>query len=636
VFGERPVTFFNLLQCYEVKVSTGVWALAASNSMNGHISNAIKRYSSLFTLPSHKTLLMWLFVTCLINGILIAAAFQLYPYYWLALGLVFGATLFILTQLSDFLIRFSSMKEDPVFNLRRCSALSLYSLLLWLVFIIGGVIANNFYTGFWFKLFLIGFCAAFALRLLVFSAVSFAGSRKIISFAVLPPLLYAITVVYTASAVNAIRLETSLLAFSVFSVVFTATAVYVYIFSINRIGTKILGVDSFSFLRAFMATWTEDHNAPFETLFEKFSQERNIQLSILLFCNAKGVVKAAVIVPAFHPGPFKNLGSSALPNAIQTALENKLEHCVVMVPHGLSGHDLDLATQAQNQIVLERAIRLSDIHDFGINATPSVNVTRDGASVGCQVFNGCAFVTLTLAPETMEDLPPELNYFILEAANKNGFSTAIAVDAHNSIQGPFKIDQAIKPFQEAALISLKKASRQHPASFQVGVARVAPKEFGLSEGMGPGGIAVLVIRVGDQTMAYVTIDGNNMVSGLREHILSALSELGVSNGEIFTTDTHVVNAVVLKARGYHPVGEAMDHESLIQYVKQATLDALASLEQAEVGWRTETVSRVKVIGEAQIEAMCTLMEKAIKKAKRLAVTVFPLLGVVLAALLVLL
>jgi len=307
-----------------------------------------------------------------------------------------------------------------------------------------------------------------------------------------------------------------------------------------------------------------------------------------------------------------------------------------LVPHGLSGHDLDLATQAQNQLVLESVLKLSDISDFGMVASRFLRVKRNGASVGCQVFNGCAFVTLTLAPETMEDLPPELDALIIEASKEKGLSTAITVDAHNSIQGPFKIDEAIEPLREAALVGLEEVSKRKRSDLQIGVARVTPKEFSLHEGIGPGGIAALLVRVSDQTTAYITIDGNNMISGLREKILTALSEVGINDGEIFTTDTHAVNAVVLNARGYHPVGEATDQETLIKYVRQVTMDALANLERSEVAWCTDTVSGVKVIGEKQIEALCTLLDKAMRRAKRLAISVFPIVGVVLGALLVLL
>lgn len=600
--------------------------------MNDYISKAVKRYSSLFTLPSHGTLLMSLFTTCLLNGVLLVTSMQPLSQYSLALGLALGATLFVSTIVSDYIIHFSSLKRDPVFTMRRCSALSLYSLLFWLVFTFVGAITNPLYGGFWFKFFTLGFCAALALRLLVLSAVSFAGFGRVVVYAVLLPALYTIPVVSIAFAVVAFRLDASLIIFFFLSVVVTVTSMFLYIFSINRVGIEILGVDSFSVLKAFVATWTEDQNTPFEHLFDRFGQKRDILVSALSFRSTNGMVKAMTIVPAFHPGPFKNVGSSTLPYAIQIALENKFRHCVVSVPHGLSGHDLDLATQAQNQLVLHRILALSDVFDYDSFATPYVHVKKNGATVGCQVFNGCAFVTLTLAPETMEDLPPELNTHIVEAAKKHGFSTAIAVDAHNSIQGPFNLNKVIKPLQEAAVESLRKASKHKPVNFQIGAARVTPQEFGLWQGMGPGGIASLVVRVDNQTTAYITIDGNNMVSGLREKIISALSEIGVHEGEVFTTDTHAVNAVVLNARGYHPIGEVMNQEQIIENVKRAVSAALNDLEPAEVGWKTETVPNVKVIGEKQIESMCMLADHAVRKAKRLALSIFPIVGAILTSL----
>lgn len=610
--------------------------MATKRSMNEYIDKTVKRYSALFTLPPHRMLLIELFAASLLSGILIATTLRFTQPYGLPLGLTLGTTFFTLTVASDFVIHFSSVNIDPVFSFRRCTALSVYAHLGWLVLTIAAALANQLAPSIWFRFLILGFCAMLALRLLVFLAASFAAIPKIVAFAGLQPVLYMISVVYTASATSTFSLDLPLLTFFLLSIIITVIAVSVYVYSIDRVGMAILGVRSFSVLKAFMANWTEDLNAPFERLFERFSQQSQIRLSTLSFRNSKGIVKTIMIIPAFHPGPFKNIGSSGLPYLIQKAVENKFKNCIVIVPHGLSGHNLDLATQAENQMVLERTLKLAEASHFKANATPFLHIERNGASVGCQVFNGCAFVTLTLAPETMEDLPPELNQVIVTAAKESRFLTAIAVDAHNSINGPFRIDEAVKPLQEAALVSLEKASKLKAAEFQVGVARVVPKEFSLKEGMGPGGIAVLVVRIADQTVAYVTIDGNNMITGLREKIFEALAEIGVTGGEVFTTDTHMVNAVVMNARGYHPVGEAADHKILVGYVKQATMNAIEDLEPAEAAWATDTVSDVKVIGEQQIAAMSTLLDKAMKRARNLAVSVFPLASAVLAALLLLL
>jgi len=603
--------------------------------MNNYIDKTVKRYSYLFTLPSHGQILLLLFVFSVLNGTLVISALQpfLPSSYVLTIGLILGGIFFILTMITDFTVHSFSFRRDLVFNLRRCSALSMYSVMLWLCFIVLGVLTNIFLKGYWFKLFLVGFCVVLALRLLVLSAVSFAGIGKISFYSVLLPALYAIPVaVYSASGVGSNFFDVSTVLFFSSSLVIIVGATLLFMYTINRVGVALLSVESFSILKAFLVNWTEDLNEPFEQFFERFGLERDIKISALAF-KTNNRIKSIIVVPAFHPGPFKNVGSSNLPYAIQTNLENKLPKCAISVPHGLSGHDLDLASQAQNQVVIDAVQKLTEFSDYGSVATRFVRVKKNGASVGCQILNNCAFVTLTLAPETMEDLPPDLDFFIVTMAKRLNLAAAIIVDAHNSIQGPFNIDKAIDPLKEAAAACLEKAAKQKLSSLEVGVAKVTPKEFGLVEGMGLGGIIVTALKIAGQKIAYVTIDGNNMISGLREKILSGLSEIGVDDGEVFTTDTHAVNAVVLDARGYHPVGEAMDHETLIKHIKQAAAQALANLEPADISWRMDTVSKVKVIGEKQIEAMCTLVDKAVQTAKRSAVSIFPLAGIVLCALL---
>jgi putative membrane protein len=409
-------------------------------------------------------------------------------------------------------------------------------------------------------------------------------------------------------------------------------ATFCFIFSLNRMGTKILGVKSLSVLKVFMANWTEDLNEPLENLLESLSVERSIKLSVIMF-RTRGKVKAAMVVPAFHPGPFKNVGSSALPYLIQKELENKLK-CIVSVPHGISGHDLDLASQAQNQKIIQKISKMVDASNFDSTATPLMRGQKNGAHASCQIFGECALFTLTLAPQTMEDLPQSLESFIAEEARKRGLSMAITIDAHNSIEGPFHVKRAVAPLKEAAAASLEAALKSQKSSLQVGAANFVPPDFSLKEGMGPGGICAIAVKVKDQLIAYITVDGNNMVSGLRETILRRLNEMGFSDGEVLTTDTHAVNGIVLTPRGYHPLGEAIEQEKLVEYIEQTATNAKNDLEPAEAAWFAKIAPNVRVIGEKQVERLCVLAEKAFLRAKRLASIIFPLVGLIWAALLI--
>ena len=77
----------------------------------------------------------------------------------------------------------------------------------------------------------------------------------------------------------------------------------------------------------------------------------------------------------------------------------------------------------------------------------------------------------------------------------------------------------------------------------------------------------------------------------------------------------------------------MDHEKLVKMVKDVVSEAIKDMEPVDIGWRTVSVSDVKVIGERQIEIMGEIAYKAMKRAKKAAVTIFPIIGMALVGLL---
>lgn len=589
------------------------------SSSNDYINKAVKRYSSLFKLPSHSAIAILLGTLCLLGGVLAILPLQL-SYNGLALGTTFGGLFLFLTLASDIAISRSSMKDDPIFDLRRCSALSFFSCLVWFGVILLGTMIEVSLEGssFWVKFFFLGFFGALMLRFLVFSTTSFANSGRLFFSSILQPGLCAASVFSIGSVVE-YHLDLRFTIFPLVSIFAALLTVFLFTYFLDRVGKGTIGIASSSMFKAFFANWTESLNAPLEAFFEKLGHEQDVRVSILTF-RANQEMKAVIVVPALHPGPFKNLGSSLLPSLIQTALENKLQ-CVVSVPHGLVGHGLDLSSQIQNQRVVEGILGFADTTVNFPKASPFVRTKESEATASCQIFGDGVLLTLTIAPESMEDLPQELDSFIVEEAEKKGLS-ALVIDAHNSIEGPFNVNGAVISLRKASVAGLKKVLRNNCSSFEVGAASIVPKEFTLKEGMGPGGISVIVLKVGDQKVAYVTIDGNNMVSGLRERILSELGEIDIVDGEVLTTDTHAVCGIVQTARGYHPIGEVIDQSKLIDYIKQAAVNALDNLEPAAASWHTVIIPRVNVIGEKRIEDLGLVADKTAKQAKRLAVSLF--------------
>ncbi|MEM3696092.1 MAG: DUF2070 family protein [Candidatus Bathyarchaeia archaeon] len=593
------------------------------------MNEAVKHYSSLFKLPTYKKVILFLAIICLSLGLVFASTF-FSNLEGLVLGLLLGISLFSISFVVDHFATTRLLRREPIYDVRRTAALSLYCWVLWLLFIVGGAFFAIFTVVWLVRLLFLGFSAVLILRLIVLNSTSFASYKRLFAASVIHPVSCIIPFLFilTKAAYSFDFYHTLL--FFVFSIIVSIASSFLFIFALNNVGKKMLGFPSVSLFKAFLLNWIADLNAPFEEFLEKLGEKQTVEVFLIKFGSSKP--KAFIVAPSIHPGPFKNIGSSLLPSELKTALEKKL-NCVVCVPHGLFGHEFDLASQIQNQKVINKVVKNADFEVQEEKATPFVKVSNGLATVGCQIFGHCAFSFFTLAPKTTEDFPPELGMFIRQEAEKYGLNCCVIVNAHNSIDGTVNMQEALDALKEAAASCLQKAVSQERLPFAVGAATVIPQEFTLKDGMGPGGITVVIVKVGAEKTAYVVVDGNNMVAGLREKILLALHSMGIHDGEVFTTDTHSVNAVVLNRRGYHPVGEVIDHETLISYTKEAAIKALSAMEQVKVACQRIAVSDVTVIGENLLEKLCILIDKAIQRAKKIMVPLFATSGLFLMLLL---
>lgn len=570
----------------------------------------------MFFLPSYKTALLALAALCLAAVNL--CTYIIYPSFG---TFSLGASLFTITYLSDLVVSKFLLKSDPIFTMRRTLALSLVGWLLWFVFNALGV-GLSFWFGWliWVKFSLFGFAALVTLRFLVVNATSSAAVwRRLVSVLLGPIFCEVAFAVFWASISSAIVLQ--VLPFIFLSPIIAYVAVYLLLSAIDRLGKKLYSLPALPLFRAFLLNWVTDENEPLEKFLESMGADADIAVTLLKFDADKP--KAAIIVPQVHPGPFKNIGSSLLPSLLKREVEKEFGNDVC-VPLGILGHELDLASQPQNFKIITQVITSAKFEAQAALASPLVRVTEGAATASCQLFGETAFLSFTLAPKTTEDLPQQLGRIVAEEAKKLGLQNAVVVNCHNSLTDVIDTDEHVDELQLAASLCLKKAVALPKKSFSVGSASVFPAEFNLKDGMGAGGVTALIVQVENQKTAYIVIDGNNMVPGLREKILDALTALGFDASEVFTTDTHAVTASITGSRGYHPVGEVMDNALLIHYIGEATKKAEANLEVCRAGCRTFTVPKVRVIGEERLKSVTTLVDKAIEKAKQV---VFPIFGV---------
>ncbi|MGQ9529970.1 MAG: DUF2070 family protein [Candidatus Bathycorpusculaceae bacterium] len=589
------------------------------------MDEAVRHYSSLFKLPSYKNVISLSVLICICGGLFFT--FRLFKALeWLVMGLSLGISLVFINFIVNYFSSIVVLRHDPIYDVRRSMALSLFCWVLWLFFIILGVVLGDAWI---VKFLLLGFSAVVILRLIVLNSTSFTSYERTFLVSILQPFSCIVPFLFILVKAGYPFEFHSTFLFFFSSVIIGIVSSSIFIFALNNVGKRMLGFPSMSLFKAFLLNWIANLNAPFEEFLEKLGENQSVEISLIKFNSSKP--KALIATPSIHPGPFKNIGSSLLPSMLKNVLEKKLK-CTVCVPHGLFGHEFDLASQTQNQKIIDHVVENANFEVRGTGATPFVKVSNGLASVCCQIFGKCALLSFTLAPKTTEDFPQELGLFIRQKAEKYGLD-CIVVNAHNSINGTVNMQEALDALKSVAAACLEKTTSQERLPFEVGAATLVPKEFGLKDGMGPGGITVIVVKVGGQKTAYVVIDGNNMVSGLREKILSAIRQLGVDEGEVFTTDTHSVNAVVLNKRGYHPVGEVINHETLIVYIKTAVISAMADLEKVKVACRRIIVSNVTVIGENLLEKLCSFIGMALRRAKKTAIPIFATSGMLLMLLL---
>jgi len=603
--------------------------LETDNSLNTAMDSAKKHYSSMFTLPSYRKALFTVAATCFIGVSL--CAFALFP---LVNSLFLGFVLLAITFFADSVTSKIILKEDPIFSMRRTLVLSLVGWIFWVFFLALGVgLGFEFGWILWVKLSLLGFAVVVTLRLIVFTAASSASIwNRWASTLLQPALCIAAFLIFWMGYPSIVLVGWQVLLFVFAAPIVGFFAVFLLLSSIDRLGKSVYSLPALPLFRAFLLNWVDDQNAPLEEYLEKMGEDADISVTLLKFGTPKN--KAAIIVPQVHPGPFKNVGSSLLPSLLKREVEKELG-ADVCVPLGILGHELDLASQAQNYKIIAQVISYAKFEPKSTLASPLIQIKEGVATASCQIFGDTAFLSFTLAPKTTEDLPQELGRIVAEEAKKLGLQNAIVVNCHNCLTNIVDSAEHFDDLQKAASKCLQKAIILPKKPFGVGSHTVFPKDFNLKSGMGAGGITAIVVQVENQKTVYVVIDGNNMVPGIREKILKSLIAIGYDYSEVFTTDTHAITASVTGRQGYHPVGEVMDHTLLIHLIGEVAKKAEANLESCSAGCRTFIVPHVRVIGEERLKSITTLVDKAIVKAKQLVIPVFGAEGLLLTLLLLL-
>ncbi|MHB8606358.1 MAG: DUF2070 family protein [Thermoplasmatota archaeon] len=328
-----------------------------------------------------------------------------------------------------------------------------------------------------------------------------------------------------------------------------------------------------------------------EEILGRFSEPISAKFGAVAFRTRSAKAKAAIVVPALHPGPIGKLGGSDLPQKIAEALPDA---GLVMVPHGSATHDYNPTSSKEVERFargVREALAGAEWKAGGSRAVTSGTSVR----VTSQLFAGSALLTYTAWPEPIDDVEYGVGLAAILNAQLAGARDATFVDCHNSLLPGSGAVFLCTPRADAILAASRDATRgalaAPVATLKVGVAQ-DKTSFTRAQGIGDQGVQALVVDAGGAKHAYVLWDGNNAVPAVVGEIGNALTGV-VDSFQVMTTDNHSVNAI---AGAYGPVGHRALPSEIAKATRRAVERALADLEPVECAFVTGTVDELRVYG----------------------------------------
>ncbi|MFX1565160.1 MAG: DUF2070 family protein [Promethearchaeota archaeon] len=608
--------------------------------MSEDVQSTISLYKRLFSLPSDRVQILIIIIASLVVG----GSTELLRYFG---GSPFTVMVFLRGALRGLVItipaavatllafRFGTRK-GTILNWHRLlgviTAAVIVLLLIWflstligwaieLIFkfqfgpLAGGGIATMFYLR---NLILAGAFASAILLLIVLST-----SRVGVAAGVLLSLIFPSTAMVMYVLTEPVPAQGVFLIIYLLCALTFISASGILLTAVGRPLKKAFNVDGIQMFRGFLEVWMEDRADLMEESLSQIGEERTVPLSIIKFSTETTDPFFVQVIPGVHPGPFRNTGSSGLPTRIgewgRTAL-----NAIACSPHSASTHDLNLVSKEEVERFMEmlraayeRVEPVKDLSQFSRESSGTIQA-------GCQIFGDTAVLLFTRSPIEMDDISLRVaEQICLEV--KDLVKQCIIIDTHNCMsalkESVYEDSELVPDLIKAAKAAITKALTTKRGKPKIGVAQRRETGFTKSEGMGSEGITVSITEVAGQKMAYVLIDGNNMVIGLREKLVHALVPKYVDFAEIMTSDTHQT-AAISASNGYSPIGELIPHKELTDLIIELVTEATSNLRLADVSLFHGETTPLTVMGEGTAEKLTSLIPVSANIAKRGGITLY--------------
>lgn len=457
-------------------------------------------------------------------------------------------------------------------TLRRVAATHSFFLLLAIIDLFIFKILNLNYVSF-----LSSLAVIFSFSLLVIRGEFF--RNVYVSFTML--LIYFIIFLIPAWQVLSLNINITVV---VFWIVVTVISLWFY-GMMNEITKKLIGANVVEITQSVLDAWMTGYSKGFENILERNSTEVVARTYVFDFY-FKDKTKACLVVPPIHPGPFKWVGSSSLPEKLSNLMLKKgYSDCVIL--HSLSNHDMNLPSNAE----LEKYIKYIDGEPTSKLQLTNLRVFKnEGQYFRCLGFDSDqSTLGITVPKQPMDDFPFGFTSKVLSESEKTG-KELVLIDAHDRLATNFGNINYEEVFKECCSSRIEGSSSLY-AQFER-IDTEIPEVAGA-------GIHKLTISDLHETVKLLYADSNNSLPEATDAIEKWLGMV------LVTSDTHQTSTF-MNSKGYWAFGDLTDANHLVKIIEHKTTDHLLEAQVYLNVWNT----KIKVMGAEGVTKLKNSMKFA--------------------------
>ncbi len=324
----------------------------------------------------------------------------------------------------------------------------------------------------------------------------------------------------------------------------------------------------------------------FSTIYKTTSSR---PISVLRFKDHK---EFYFVFPYVHPGPLGDIGSSNITGKFSKYQPDKQ----MAIFHTSTTHDDNCSDEDEIK-------KLSQIfnEEGWVSYEYCYRPYFGENSVFLPIGDGGI---LFIIPDKVrfDDILYEEGNKLIAYAKHHGLKWLEVVDAHNNI-----MDKPVELMDTSFLYGeLKNAIEQRDGIYPI-YGDYSSIDY-TSQDIGPGGIKLIKLKLGENIVGIILFDGNNMDYQFRNELESRL--VGVDKTIICTTDNHIVN---INGLSVNPVGRNYSHDQLIEKIVEE-FDRLNPNNRLSVDYIRREY-RLKVAGESQYEKLNATIKRSLNSAK---------------------